>query len=261
MIKALYTSATGMKVHQFLLDVTANNLANVNTTGYKRVQANFQDLLYDKTKPAGSESAQGIQMPTGMEVGSGSRVVSTNKVFSQGTATNTGRDLDLSIQGKGFFEVSHPDGSTVFTRDGALQLNSDGEIVTSEGLKLQPAISVSNDISAITIGSDGTVSGQTSDGSTTSLGAITLSTFTNPAGLESLGRNLYRETTASGSPQSGTPGQDGVGEILQGFLESSNVEIVTEMVNIIIAQRAYETSSKAIRASDDMLKTANRLVS
>lgn len=261
MIKALYTSATGMKVHQFFLDVTANNLANVNTTGFKRVQANFQDLLYDKTTPAGAESAQGLQIPTGLEVGSGSRVVSTSKVFSQGVQINTGRELDLSIQGNGFFQVSHPDGSTVFTRDGSLQINSDGELVNSEGLKLEPSISLSGDVVAITIGSDGTVSAQSSDASTQSLGQINLATFVNPAGLESLGRNLYRETTASGSPQTGTPGQQGVGEILQGFLESSNVEIVTEMVNIIVAQRAYETSSKAITASDDMLKTANRLVS
>lgn len=261
MIKALYTSATGMKVHQFFLDVTANNLANVNTTGFKRVQANFQDLLYDKTTAAGSESAQGLQNPTGLQVGSGARVVSTSKVFTQGTPTNTGRDLDLSIQGNGFFQISHPDGSTVYSRDGSFQLNSDGEIVNAEGLKLEPSISITGDVIAISIGSDGTVSVQTSDGNTQSLGQINITKFPNTAGLESLGRNLYRETTASGSPQTGTAGQDGYGEIMQGFLEGSNVEVVTEMVNIIVAQRAYETSSKAIRASDDMLKTTNRLVS
>ena len=260
MIKALYTSATGMQAHQFLLDVVSNNLANVNTTGYKRVQANFQDLLYDKFVAAGVESSTGLEMPTGLQVGTGVRVVSTSKVFSQGVPQNTGRSLDLSVQGAGFFQITHPDGSTVYTRDGSFQLSSNGELVTSEGLKLDPAISISNDALSIGIGADGTVSVQDSTGATQSSGQITLTNFPNPAGLESMGKNLYRETTASGSPISGTPGQNGIGEIIQGFLESSNVEVVTEMVNIIIAQRAYETSSKAIKASDDMLKTTNRLV-
>ncbi len=260
MIKALYTSATGMQAHQFLLDVVANNLANVNTTGYKRVQANFQDLLYDKFVAAGVESSTGLEMPTGLQVGSGVRVVSTSKVFSQGVPENTGRSLDLSIQGAGFFQVTHPDGTTVYTRDGSFQLSSTGELVTSEGLKLDPAISIANDAISIGIGSDGTVSVQDSTGATQSSGQITLTNFPNPAGLESMGKNLYRETTASGSPITGTAGQDGMGEIIQGFLESSNVEVVTEMVHIIVAQRAYETSSKAIKASDNMLQTTNRLI-
>ena len=261
MIKALYTSATGMKAHQFFLDVVANNLANVNTAGFKRVQANFQDLLYDKIIAAGAESAQGLQSPTGLQVGSGVRVIATNKVFSQGVPENTGRTLDMAIQGQGFFQISHPDGTTVYTRDGAFQLNSDGELVNSEGLKLDPAITISGDVIAINIGSDGTVSAQSSDGIVQSLGQITLAIFPNAAGLENLGRNLYRETTASGSPQTGIPGQTGIGEIMQGFIESSNVELVTEMVNLIVAQRAYETSSKAIKASDEMLSTTNRVVS
>ena len=261
MIKALYTSATGMKAHQFFLDVVANNLANVNTAGFKRGQANFQDLLYDKIIAAGAESAQGLQSPTGLQVGSGVRVIATNKVFSQGVPENTGRTLDMAIQGQGFFQISHPDGTTVYTRDGAFQLNSDGELVNSEGLKLDPAITISGDVIAINIGSDGTVSAQSSDGIVQSLGQITLAIFPNAAGLENLGRNLYRETTASGSPQTGIPGQTGIGEIMQGFIESSNVELVTEMVNLIVAQRAYETSSKAIKASDEMLSTTNRVVS
>ena len=261
MIKALYTSATGMKVHQFFLDVTANNLANVNTTGFKRVQANFQDLLYDKYVPAGAESSQGIQIPTGLQVGSGARVVSTTKVFTQGTASNTERDLDIAIMGAGFLQVTHPDGTTVYTRDGALQLNSDGELVTAEGMSLEPAISITGDVIAISIGSDGTISTQDSSGVSTIAGQINTADFPNPPGLESMGRNLLRETTASGTAQTGTPGQEGFGELMQGFLESSNVEVVTEMVNIIIAQRAYETSSKAISAADDMLQTTNRLVS
>ena len=260
MMKALYTSATGMKAHQFLLDVISNNLANVNTTGYKRVQVNFQDLLYDKYTAAGSESATGVQAPTGLQVGSGVRVVATNKVFSQGVAESTGRSLDCAIQGSGFFQITHPDGTVVYSRDGTFQLNSTGAIVNSEGLALEPAITIPTTATSISIGSDGTISTQAADGSTTSVGSVTLASFANPAGLESMGKNLYRETTASGTPTTGTPGQNGIGEILQGFRESSNVEVVTELVNLIVAQRAYETSAKAIKASDDMLQATNRIV-
>ena len=259
MMKALYTSATGMKAHQFLLDVISNNLANVNTTGYKRVQANFQDLLYDKLVVAGSESSQGIETPTGLQVGSGVRVVATNKVFTQGVPENTGRTMDMAIQGKGFFQITHPDGTVVYSRDGTFHLNSSGEMVNSEGLKLEPSISITGEVIGINIGSDGSVSTQNADGSSQSVGTITLATFPNPPGLESMGRNLYRETTASGAPTTGTPGQTGIGEIMQGFRESSNVEVVTELVNLITAQRAYETSSRAIKASDDMLQTTNRI--
>lgn len=259
MMKALYTSATGMKAHQFLLDVIANNLANINTTGYKRVQVNFQDLLYDKFVAAGSESAQGIETPTGLQVGSGVRIVATNKVFTQGVQENTGRTLDLAIQGKGFFQITHPDGTVVYTRDGTFHLNSAGEVVTSEGLKLEPTMSITGEVVSISIGSDGTLSTQNADGSSQSVGTITLATFPNPAGLESMGRNLLRETTASGTATTGTPGQTGIGEIMQGFRESSNVEVVTELVNLIIAQRAYETSARAIKAADDMLQTTNRI--
>ena len=260
MMKALYTSATGMKAHQFLLDVISNNLANVNTTGYKRVQVNFQDLLYDKYVAPGSESSTGVQAPTGLQVGSGVRVVATNKVFSQGVAESTGRSLDWAIQGSGFFQVTHPDGTVVYSRDGTFQLNSTGSIVNSEGLALEPAITIPVTATSINIGSDGTISTQAADGSTTSVGTVTLASFANPAGLESMGKNLYRETTASGTPTTGTAGQNGIGEILQGFRESSNVEVVTELVNLIVAQRAYETSAKAIKASDDMLQATNRIV-
>ena len=260
MMKALYTSATGMKAHQFLLDVISNNLANVNTTGYKRVQVNFQDLLYDKYVAPGSESSTGVQAPTGLQVGSGVRIVATNKVFSQGVAESTGRSLDWAIQGSGFFQVTHPDGTVVYSRDGTFQLNSTGGIVNSEGLPLEPAITIPVTATSISIGSDGTISTQAADGSTTSVGTVTLASFANPAGLESMGKNLYRETTASGTPTTGTAGQNGIGEILQGFRESSNVEVVTELVNLIVAQRAYETSAKAIKASDDMLQATNRIV-
>jgi flagellar basal-body rod protein FlgG len=200
MMKALYTSATGMKAHQFLLDVISNNLANVNTTGYKRVQVNFQDLLYDKYTAAGSESATGVQAPTGLQVGSGVRVVATNKVFSQGVAESTGRSLDWAVQGNGFFQITHPDGTVVYSRDGTFQLNSTGAIVNSEGLALEPAITIPTTATSISIGSDGTISTQAADGSTTSVGSVTLASFANPAGLESMGKNLYRETTASGTP-------------------------------------------------------------
>ncbi len=260
MMKALYTAATGMKAHQFLLDVIANNLANVNTTGYKRVQANFQDLLYDKFVPAGAESSQGIQSPTGLQVGSGVRVVATSKVFSQGLPENTGRSLDWAIQGSGFFQITHPDGTIVYTRDGTFQLNSSGEIVSSEGLRLEPTTTVPTDVISVSIGSDGTISTQNSDGSAQTLGTVTLATFPNPSGLESMGKNLFRETTASGTPVTETPGLNGVGEIMQGFRESSNVEVVTEMVNLIVAQRAYEITAKAVKASDDMLQATNNIV-
>ena len=259
MMKALYTSATGMKAHQFLLDVISNNLANVNTTGFKRSQINFQDLLYDKFVPAGSEAAQGMEAPTGLQIGSGVRVVSTNKVFTQGVAENTNRTLDLAIQGKGFFQIKHPDGTNVYTRDGTFHLNSAGTVVNSEGLALEPSIAITGDVIGISIGSDGTVSTQSSTGTSASVGSITLSTFPNPAGLESMGKNLYRETSASGAATTGTPGQTGIGEVMQGFRESSNVEVVTELVNLIVAQRAYETSSRAIKAADDMLQTTNRV--
>lgn len=258
MIKALYTCATGMKAQQLYVDNIANNLANVNTVGFKRSQVNFQDLLYDTVISAGADSAQGFQIPSGLQVGGGVRAVSTTKVFSQGTPQNTNRTLDLAIQNDGFFEITRPDGTLAYTRDGAFQLNSEGEIVTSDGLRLSPSTTIQNAV-AITIGSDGTVNVQTFDGSFQTVGQITLTTFANPAGLESLGRNLYRETPASGPPTVATPGEQGAGEIMQGFLERSNVEVITELVDLIMAQRAYEINSRAIRASDEMLSTANQI--
>lgn len=258
MIKALYTSATSMKAQQLYVDNIANNLANVNTVGFKRSQVNFEDLLYDTITSAGADSAQGFQIPSGLQIGGGVRAVSTTKVFSQGTPQNTNRPLDLAIQGDGFFQITRPDGTIVYSRDGAFQLNSQGEVVTSDGLRLSPSITIQNALN-ITIGTDGTVNVQSTDGSFQNVGQITTVTFANPAGLESLGRNLYRETPASGPPSVVTPGEQGAGEILQGFLENSNVEVVKELVDLITAQRAYEISSKAIRASDEMLSTANQI--
>jgi flagellar basal-body rod protein FlgG len=258
MIKALYTCATGMKAQQLYVDNIANNLANVNTVGFKRSQVNFQDLLYDTIISAGAESAQGFEIPSGLQIGGGVRAISTTKVFSQGTPQNTNRNLDLAIQGAGFFQITRPDGTIVYSRDGAFQLNSQGEIVTSDGLRLTPSTTI-DDAIAITIGTDGTVSVQKTDGSVAPAGQMTLVTFVNPAGLESLGRNLYRETPASGPATVATPGEQGAGEIMQGFLERSNVEVITELVDLIMAQRAYEINSRAIRASDEMLSTANQI--
>lgn len=258
MIRALYTAATGMKAQQLFLDNVSNNLANINTTGFKRSQVNFQDLLYDKKFIAGSESAQGFEIPSGIQLGGGVRPISTSKVFSQGNQQNTNRPLDVSIEGNGFFQISRPDGTIAYTRDGAFELNSKGEIVTAEGLPLTPSITI-QDAKEISIGTDGTVFIKGSDGSLQNVGQIMLANFSNSAGLESLGRNMYAETIASGSPIVSVPGQQGTGETHQYALENSNVETVTELVNLITAQRAYEINSRAIKASDEMLSTINNM--
>lgn len=258
MIRALYTAATGMKAQQLFLDNVSNNLANINTTGFKRSQVNFQDLLYDKKYIAGSESAQGFEIPSGIQLGGGVRPISTSKVFSQGNQQSTGRPLDLSIEGNGFFQISRPDGTIAYTRDGAFELNSKGEIVTAEGLPLTPSVTIQN-AKEISIGRDGTVFIKDSNGIIQNVGQIMLANFSNPAGLESLGRNMYAETIASGSPIVSVPGQQGTGEVYQFALENSNVETVTELVNLITAQRAYEINSRAIKTSDEMLSTINNL--
>jgi len=260
MIRALYTSATGMKAQQLYLDNVSNNLANINTTGFKRSQINFQDLLYNKRYIAGAESAQGYEIPSGIQLGGGVRTISISKVFSQGNHVNTERDMDLAIEGDGFFQVQQSDGTIAYTRDGSFELNSKGEMVTSEGLPLYPTITIT-DATEITIGTDGTVSVKGSDASGTlqNVGQIMLATFPNPSGLDSIGKNLYKETIASGTPTVTTAGTQGAGEIYQGFLENSNVETVTELVNLITAQRAYEINSRAISASDEMLSTINNM--
>lgn len=258
MIRALYTAATGMKAQQLFLDNVSNNLANVNTTGFKRSQVNFQDLLYDNKYIAGAESAQGFEIPSGIQLGGGVRPISTTKLFTVGNLQTTGRDLDLAIEGNGFFQISRPDGTIAYTRDGAFGRNSKGEIVTSEGLPLTPSITIQDDIK-IQIGKDGTVSVEGSDGAVQNLGQIMLANFPNSAGLESIGRNMYEETIASGSPTVSVPGEQGTGAIAQFTLESSNVDTVTELVNLITAQRAYEINSRAIKAGDEMLSTINNL--
>lgn len=261
MMKALFTAATGMKGQQLTVDVISNNIANVNTNGFKRARVNFQDLLYVSLRKPG-DAAQGLQSPTGFEIGSGVRAVSTTRVFNQGVLEGTERQLDIAIQGDGFFQVTLPDGSVGYTRDGALNVDSQLNLVTSEGYRLEPQISLPTNLQSLIIGSDGTVSATTTDDPTTStqLGQIQLARFPNASGMEALGANLFRPSAASGTAVTAVPGTEGVGTLAQGFIERSNVDVVTEMVNLIVAQRAYEVNSRAIRTGDEMLSQVNSLV-
>jgi flagellar basal-body rod protein FlgG len=259
MLRAFSTSATGMAAQQTLVDVIANNLANINTTGFKRSQVAFQDLLYIKLKDAGAEVVSGLKSPSGIEVGSGVRTAATIKVFTGGELDNTGRPLDIAISGDGFIQVSAPSGETMYTRDGSLQMNADGELVTSTGFRIEPAISIPTDFASIDIGKDGSVNITDSSGTQSVVGTIELARFPNPAGLSSEGDNLWAQTDASGTPTTGTAGDSGLGTIQSGFLEKSNVQMITELVNLITAQRAYETNSRAIRAGDEMLRQANQI--
>ncbi len=256
MLRAFSTAATGMTAQQMMVDVTANNLANINTTGFKRSQIDFQDLLYLKMKDPGAEVASGVISPSGLEIGSGVRAASTVKVFTNGELVNTGRPLDIAITGDGFLQVSMPNGETRYTRDGSLQINADGELVTASGYTIEPAISISSDVVNINIGKDGGVNVTTSSGTQSVAGTIQLAKFINPSGLSSEGDNLLAETVASGTATTGTAGSSGLGSIQSGFLEKSNVQMVTELVNLITAQRAYEVCSRAIKAGDAMLQTS-----
>jgi flagellar basal-body rod protein FlgG len=258
MLRSLYSAAAGMESQQMNLDVISNNLANVNTTGYKKSKVEFQELLYESTRAPGADQGSGNEVPTGIQVGQGSRPVATARIFTNGDLSQTGEQLDVAVQGDGFFEVQMPDGTLAYTRDGAFKTSSDGRIVTSDGLPLQGGFQpVPAGTTNITIGSNGNVTYQTSSGSTSF--QVQLVRFNNEAGLESLGSNLYRETQASGPPQLGTPGQSGFGTLNQGYLELSNVSVVEEMVNLIQAQRAYEVNSKAVQASDEMMQQSNNL--
>ncbi len=260
MLRAFSTAATGMTAQQMIVDTIANNLANMNTVGFKRSQVDFQDLMYLKLQEAGREVASGVTAPTGFEVGSGVRPASTLKVYTQGEMDNTGRDLDIAIEGDGFIQVSNPGGGTRYTRDGSLRINATGNLVTSSGYIVEPAITIPVNARSISIGKDGTISVFTDQNTTaTTVGTLTLARFPNPSGLSNEGGNLLVETPASGTPTMGTAGQTGIGTIQQGFLERSNVQMVTELVNMITAQRAYEINSRAITAGDQMLQTANRL--
>jgi flagellar basal-body rod protein FlgG len=260
MLRAFSTAATGMTGQQMIVDVIANNLANINTSGFKRSQVDFQDLMYVHMAKAGRETASGIQAPTGFEIGSGVRPAATTKIFTPGELENTGRELDLSISGDGFFEITMPDGSTRYTRDGSFKLNANRLLVTAQGYQVGSGFTIPLESVQLSIGKDGTMISHSTDGTTTNLGQIMLARFANSAGLSSEGDNLYRETVASGTATAGTPGSKGYGMLQQGFLEKSNVQMVTELVNLIRAQRAYEINSRAIRAGDEMLNTANRLI-
>ena len=260
MIRALYTAASGMNAQQMQMDTVANNLANVNTSGFKKSRVEFQDLVYQEMRAAGTQASTSTEAPTGLEVGLGTKPVATARNFSTGNLKNTGGPLDLAIDSAGFFQVSMPDGTTAYTRNGSFHLDGQGVIVTSDGYPLEPAITVPVNATSVTISKDGVVSatlaGQTA---AQQLGTITLASFANPAGLTPIGGTLFTPTTASGDAQTGPAGTDGRGNIQQGFLEDSNVSVVEEMVNMIIGQRAYEANSRVIKAADDMLGQVNNL--
>lgn len=260
MIKAMRTAASGMEAQQMNVDNIANNLANVNTTGFKRSNLEFQDVLYQNFRRAGATSAIGREVPVGLSIGYGVKPSATVRTFTNGDLSQTGNPLDLAIEGDGFFQVQMPDGSTAYTRDGALKMSADGQLVTSEGYFVIPEITIPEDTVAISVGSDGVVQVQQfGQDLPTEVGQIELARFINPAGLASIGRNLLMQTSASGDPVTDIPTQNGLGQIDQGYLEMSNVEVVDEMVNMIVAQRSYEMNSKAIQTSDDMASIANNL--
>ena len=260
MIRALFSAAAGMQAQQLNLDNIANNLANVNTAGFKRSRADFQDLFYQTFRPAGAATASGAEIPVGVQVGHGSKLVAIQRIYVQGDPQETENPLDLMIEGDGFFQVLRSDGTTGYTRGGSFKRDANGRVVTSDGLALQPEVAIPAQAGVVHVGSDGTVSA-TMPGQTASqqIGKIELSRFTNPAGLNSVGRSLFLATSASGDPISGEPGKEGRGTIGQGFLELSNVKVVEEMVNLIMAQRAYETGSKAVQAADEMLQVSNNI--
>ena len=260
MIRSLWTSATGMQAQELNIDVISNNLANVNTTGFKKSRAEFQDLLYESMRQAGAASSAETTIPTGIQLGHGTRPSAVQKMFGQGDFQNTQNELDWAIEGDGFFQIELPNGDTAYSRSGEFKLDADGRIVNPDGFPLIPEISVPTDTITISVGLDGTVSVvQAGDATPVEIGNVQLARFVNPAGLRSLGKNLYSPTNASGDEITGTPGENGFGTLAQGFLEMSNVSVVDEMVNMITAQRAYETNSKVITTADDMLQIANNL--
>lgn len=259
MLKAFYSSATGMRAQELLIDNTANNLANVNTTAFKRSHIKFADLMYDTQRAPGAISANGQIAPIGLQIGNGTRSVGTAKIHSQGILTETGADTHVAIEGDGFFKVSTPNGDFRYTRDGTFHLNDQRQLVTADGLQLEPSISIPIDAESFSIGGDGAVS-YTQNGTATQAGQIQLFRFPNTAGMENLGSNLYAATGASGAEQAGTPQTPGYGSLRQGFIEGSNVEVVSELVSLITAQRAYEINSRAIRAGDEMLSNTGQLV-
>jgi flagellar basal-body rod protein FlgG len=259
MLRAFSTAATGMSAQQMMVDVIANNLANINTSGFKKSQVDFQDLLYVSMQKAGSEVGTGAIAPGGIEIGSGVRPASTVKVFTQGELESTGNPLNCAIQGDGFFMVTTPNGETRYTRDGAFFRSADGALVTASGFPLSPAISIPADVTEVDISPDGSVNGRSAAGVSV-IGRIQMARFSNPSGLSSEGGNLLSETSASGAASMGNPGTNGLGSLQSSFLEKSNVQMVTELVGLITAQRAYEINSRAIKAGDDMLQQTNQLI-
>jgi len=259
MIRALYTAAAGMQSQQMNLDVISNNLANVNTTGYKETKLQFQDVLYQTTREAGSDQGAGNQLPESLQIGQGAVPVSTERLFTQGEMSQTGGNLDIAIQGNGFFQVQMPDGTLAYTRDGSFKSDSQGRVVTSDGYPVQGGFQpVPNGTTNITISASGSVTYTTASGLTTS--QVQIARFNNPGGLDAVGQNLYKETVASGTAELGDPSQNGFGQLQQGYLELSNVSVVQEMVSLILAQRAYEVNSKAVQAADEMMQQSNNLM-
>ncbi len=255
---ALWVAKTGLDAQQTRMSVISNNLANVNTTGYKQSRAAFEDLLYQNVRQAGGQSSQNTILPSGLMLGTGVRTVATEKIFTQGNIVQTDNALDMAIDGQGFFQILRPDGNLGYTRDGTFQVDAQGQLVTSNGYVLQPVITIPEDTQSITIGNDGVVSVmQPGQATPTQVGTLQLADFINPAGLQPIGENLYTETAASGAPQVGNPGLTGLGSIRQGALETSNVNVVEEMVNMIESQRAYEMNSKVISSVDQMLQYAS----
>jgi flagellar basal-body rod protein FlgG len=260
MMRSLWISKTGMEAQQTQLDTISNNLANVSTNGYKKAHAVFEDLMYQNLRQAGANSTEQTTVPTGLQVGLGTRAVATSRSFSQGNLQQSANNLDVAVLGNGFFEIQMPDGTTGYTRDGSFQVSSTGQLVTNNGYPVQSGITIPAAAQSVTIGSDGTVSvtlaGQAA---AQTVGQLQIANFVNPAGLDPKGQNIFAETAASGTAQSGTPGQNGLGSLRQGFVETSNVNVVEELVAMIQTQRAYELNSKAIQTSDQMLQKLGQL--
>ncbi len=260
MMRSLWISKTGMEAQQTQLDTIANNLANVSTNGYKRAHAVFEDLMYQNLRQAGANSSEQTTLPTGLQAGLGTRSVATARNFGQGGLQQSSSPLDVAIRGSGFFEIQLPDGTNGYTRDGSFQVNAQGQLVTNNGYTVQPGITIPTNAQSVTIGNDGTVSvGVPGQALPQKVGQLQIASFINPAGLEPKGGNIYTETAASGTPNTGTPGQNGLGSLQQGFVETSNVNVVEELVQMIQTQRAYELNSKAIQVSDQMLQKLAQL--
>ncbi|MFT5175263.1 MAG: flagellar basal-body rod protein FlgG [Gammaproteobacteria bacterium] len=257
-MRALWIAKTGLDAQQTRMSVVSNNLANVNTTGFKRDRAVFQDLMYQTVQQPGAQSSENTQLPSGLLLGTGVRAAATEKLFTQGSVTQTGNSLDMAINGRGFFEILLPDGTTGYTRDGSFQLDAQGQVVTATGFLLQPGLTIPANARSVTIGTDGTLSVlEAGNTAPTNVGQIQMSDFINPAGLQSIGGNILLESASSGSPTNGAPGSSGLGTLAQGSLETSNVNVVEELVNMIETQRAYEINSKAISTADSMLQFVN----